>query len=164
MLDWWCVFLTALTGATPKFFFSFLCFSLYRFIMNKQRSSLSLHRHSYIGFILAFASSIHNKQTKIGWGRKFTNEQYERKSLWRSKVDAHHVPIPESVEGKERGKGRDETPSCLRHWSRFLKRILGQRDRWKWIFCLLWNDKTRVKIKDLYECRCEERRKALFLL
>ncbi len=26
--------------------------------------SLSLHRHSYIGFILAFASSIHNKQTK----------------------------------------------------------------------------------------------------
>ncbi len=24
--------------------------------------SLSLHRHSYIGFILAFASSIHNKQ------------------------------------------------------------------------------------------------------
>jgi hypothetical protein len=25
--------------------------------------SLSLHRHSYIGFILAFASSIHNKQT-----------------------------------------------------------------------------------------------------
>jgi hypothetical protein len=27
--------------------------------------SLSLHRHSYIGFILAFASSIHNKQTKL---------------------------------------------------------------------------------------------------
>jgi hypothetical protein len=27
--------------------------------------SLSFHRHSYIGFILAFASSIHNKQTKI---------------------------------------------------------------------------------------------------
>ncbi len=26
--------------------------------------SLSLHRHSYIGFILVFASSIHNKQTK----------------------------------------------------------------------------------------------------
>jgi hypothetical protein len=26
--------------------------------------SLSLHRHSYIGFILAFASSIHNKQKK----------------------------------------------------------------------------------------------------
>jgi hypothetical protein len=26
--------------------------------------SLSLHRHSYIGFILAFASSIHNKQIK----------------------------------------------------------------------------------------------------
>ncbi len=25
--------------------------------------SLSLHRHSYIGFTLAFASSIHNKQT-----------------------------------------------------------------------------------------------------
>jgi hypothetical protein len=25
--------------------------------------SLPLHRHSYIGFILAFASSIHNKQT-----------------------------------------------------------------------------------------------------
>ncbi len=25
--------------------------------------SLSLHRHSYIGFILAFVSSIHNKQT-----------------------------------------------------------------------------------------------------
>jgi hypothetical protein len=25
--------------------------------------SLSLHRHSYIGFILDFASSIHNKQT-----------------------------------------------------------------------------------------------------
>ncbi len=25
--------------------------------------SLSLHRHSYIGFILAFASSIHNKQS-----------------------------------------------------------------------------------------------------
>ncbi len=25
--------------------------------------SLSLHRHSYIGFILAFASSIHDKQT-----------------------------------------------------------------------------------------------------
>jgi hypothetical protein len=24
--------------------------------------SLPLHRHSYIGFILAFASSIHNKQ------------------------------------------------------------------------------------------------------
>ncbi len=28
--------------------------------------SLSLHRHSYIGFILPFASSIHNKQQK-GW-------------------------------------------------------------------------------------------------
>ncbi len=27
--------------------------------------SLPLHRHSYIGFILAFASSIHNKQTNI---------------------------------------------------------------------------------------------------
>jgi hypothetical protein len=27
--------------------------------------SLSLHRHSYIGFILDFASSIHNKQTSI---------------------------------------------------------------------------------------------------
>ncbi len=27
--------------------------------------SLSLHRHSYIGFILAFASSIHNKQTNL---------------------------------------------------------------------------------------------------
>jgi hypothetical protein len=27
--------------------------------------SLSLHRHSYIGFILAFASSIHNKQNKL---------------------------------------------------------------------------------------------------
>jgi hypothetical protein len=27
--------------------------------------SLSLHRHSYIGFILAFASSIHNKQTSL---------------------------------------------------------------------------------------------------
>jgi hypothetical protein len=27
--------------------------------------SLSLHRHSYIGFILDFASSIHNKQTRI---------------------------------------------------------------------------------------------------
>jgi len=27
--------------------------------------SLSLHRHSYIGFILAFASSIHNKQQGV---------------------------------------------------------------------------------------------------
>jgi hypothetical protein len=27
--------------------------------------SLPLHRHSYIGFILAFALSIHNKQTKL---------------------------------------------------------------------------------------------------
>jgi hypothetical protein len=34
--------------------------------------SLSLHRHSYIGFILAFASSIHNKQQqsddRLLWG------------------------------------------------------------------------------------------------
>jgi hypothetical protein len=29
-----------------------------------QESSLPLHRHSYIGFILAFVSSIHNKQTE----------------------------------------------------------------------------------------------------
>jgi hypothetical protein len=29
--------------------------------------SLSLHRHSYIGFILAFASSIHNKQLSQSW-------------------------------------------------------------------------------------------------
>ncbi len=27
--------------------------------------SLSLHRHSYVGFILDFASSIHNKQTHV---------------------------------------------------------------------------------------------------
>jgi predicted DNA-binding helix-hairpin-helix protein len=27
--------------------------------------SLPLHRHSYIGFILAFASSIHNKQQTV---------------------------------------------------------------------------------------------------
>jgi hypothetical protein len=27
--------------------------------------SLPLHRHSYIGFILAFASSIHNKQQRL---------------------------------------------------------------------------------------------------
>ncbi len=36
--------------------------------------SLSLHRHSYIGFILAFASSIHNKQQ-----------------------NAHHVPLRHSL-------------------------------------------------------------------
>jgi hypothetical protein len=31
--------------------------------------SLSLHWHSYIGFILVFASSIHNKQQLLGGGR-----------------------------------------------------------------------------------------------
>ncbi len=38
--------------------------------------SLSLHRHSYIGFILAFASSIHNKQ-QLRWGAiAFTLENF----------------------------------------------------------------------------------------
>ncbi len=38
--------------------------------------SLSLHRHSYIGFILAFASSIHNKQ-----------QTHSKRSFWISKRD-----------------------------------------------------------------------------
>jgi hypothetical protein len=33
--------------------------------------SLSLHRYSYVGFILAFASSIHNKQTTMDPKRYF---------------------------------------------------------------------------------------------
>ncbi len=37
--------------------------------------SLSLHRHSYIGFILAFASSIHNnKQTNAGTNGRLHSE------------------------------------------------------------------------------------------
>jgi hypothetical protein len=37
-------------------------------IVNLLVCSLPLHRHSYIGFILAFTSSIHNKQ------QRFTND------------------------------------------------------------------------------------------
>ncbi len=42
--------------------------------------SLSLHRHSYIGFILAFASSIHNKQTIIKGSLGFSI--YNKQQLW----------------------------------------------------------------------------------
>ncbi len=43
--------------------------------------SLSLHRHSYIGFILAVASSIHNKQTK-------------QSDLWLEEVPLRHDGRP----------------------------------------------------------------------
>jgi hypothetical protein len=56
--------------------------------------SLSLHRHSYIGFILAFASSIHNKQQDAAF---YTTTSHfvvwlgvfpqERQELWLPKDD-----------------------------------------------------------------------------
>jgi hypothetical protein len=57
-----------------SFSFSFLAHFVFKFFsptcerrVNLLVYSLSLHRHSYIGFILAFASSIHNKQNMYQW-------------------------------------------------------------------------------------------------
>jgi hypothetical protein len=46
--------------------------------------SLQLHRHSYIGFILAFTSSIHNKQPWRSWGK--TPSQVTKREILVQKI------------------------------------------------------------------------------
>ncbi len=55
--------------------------------------SLSLHRHSYIGFILAFASSIHNKQHAHG---TLAFSIYNKQKNWTTAVDTSDPKISPS--------------------------------------------------------------------
>jgi hypothetical protein len=123
--------------------------------------SFSLHRHSYIGFILAFASSIHNKllfypvcerrvnllvcslplhrhlwELKEFADRQVWSDQWKKRWLWKARGDACY---------------RNSGPHDL-HLITYPGPLL-----WSLLWSLLWIDEVKANIKPIYECRCNER-------
>jgi hypothetical protein len=146
--------------------------------------SLSLHRYSYIGFILVFASSIHNKQQQTElikrqisqWGLKKPNIFSNRLSitslslLYRPlgfstptgkilRVDSHVVSLQICVWFCKSFRQNQS------HWPlKYSRQHEGSHQRFQYdthLTQIVYYEsiKREVKTRPIYECRCDERLK-----